>query len=50
MTSHRILTSEEVIREKMNKAAEKEKIQKEKEMRKQLRQLKKEAKGVKVSK
>lgn len=43
LTSHRILTSEEVIREKKMKEAEREKLNFEKEKRKQIRQLKRES-------
>ena len=43
LTSHRILTGEEVIREKKMKEAEREKLNFEKEKRKQIRQLKRES-------
>ena len=43
VSSHRILTSEEVIREKKMKEAEREKLNFEKEKRKQIRQLKRES-------
>ncbi|CAC5404099.1 SF1 [Mytilus coruscus] len=43
LTSHRILTSEEVMREKRMKEAEKEKLVFEKEKRKEIRQMKRES-------